>query len=63
VKKEGAVLSARIESELKDIFTIIDRIKIAWRKAKDTNDDFYLDSVALNPFIIVPMVLDGSLNC
>jgi hypothetical protein len=48
VKKEAAVLSARIESELKDIFTLIDRIKAAWRKARDTEDDFYLDSVALN---------------
>jgi hypothetical protein len=48
VKKEAAVLSARIESELKDIFTLIDRIKAAWRKARDREDDFYLDSVALN---------------
>ena len=48
MKKEGAVLSARIESELEDILVLIDRIKTAWRKAKDTNDDFYLDSVALN---------------
>jgi hypothetical protein len=48
VKKEGMVLSARIESELLDLSILINRIKTAWKKARDTKDEFYLDSVALN---------------
>jgi hypothetical protein len=48
VKKEGVVLSARIQSELKDLSILTDRIKTAWQKARDTKDEFYLDSVALN---------------
>lgn len=48
MKKEGVVLSARIQSELKDLSILTDRIKTAWQKARDTKDEFYLDSVALN---------------
>lgn len=44
----GSVLSARILEELKEIFTVAKRVKMAWEKAIDKNDDLYFDSVALN---------------
>jgi len=41
-------LSNRIQSEVVDLESVIDRIKEAWRRSKDSGDDYYLDSVALN---------------
>lgn len=48
MNKEGAVLAARILTELKEISKLVSRIEQAWKKAKKKEDDFYLDSVALN---------------
>ena len=48
MNKEGAVLAARILTELKEISKLVFRIEQAWEKAKKREDDFYLDSVALN---------------
>jgi len=48
MNKEGAVLAARILTELKEISTLVGRIEQGWEKAKKRGDDFYLDSVALN---------------
>ena len=48
MNKEGAVLAARILTELKEISILVGRIEQGWRKAKKRGDDFYLDSVALN---------------
>ncbi|MEW6669929.1 MAG: hypothetical protein AB1512_32365 [Thermodesulfobacteriota bacterium] len=44
----GAVLAARIKSELKELSEIVYRAEQGWERAKRTNDDFYLDGVALN---------------
>ena len=48
MNKEGAVLAARILTELKEISKLVGRIENGWKKAKKREDDFYLDSVALN---------------
>ena len=48
MNKEGALLAARILTELKEISTLVYRIEQGWIKAKKREDDFYLDSVALN---------------
>lgn len=48
MNKEGAVLAARILTELKEISKLAGRIEHGWKKAKKKEDDFYLDSVALN---------------
>ncbi len=44
----GSVLSARILEELNEISTAAKRVKMAWEKAIDKNNDLYFDSVALN---------------
>ncbi len=46
--RKGALLAARISSELSDLRQVVDRTLQAWDKAAQQNDDFYLDSVALN---------------
>ena len=48
MNKEGAVLAARILTELKEISKLVSRIEEGWKKAKKREADFYLDSVALN---------------
>jgi|GEM_PF-3579641 len=48
MNKEGAVLAARILTELKEISKLAYRIEQGWKTAKKRKDDFYLDSVALN---------------
>ena len=40
MKKEGAVLAARILTELKEISKLVFRIEQAWEKAKKREDDF-----------------------
>ena len=45
---KGKVLSAKILEEINEINTAANRAQIAWKKACDTNDDLYFDSVALN---------------
>jgi hypothetical protein len=48
VTRKGALLAARIDSELSELRQVVDRTLQAWDKAAQQNDDFYLDSVALN---------------
>ncbi len=45
---KGLLLAARIDSELSDLRQVVNRTLQAWDKAAQQNDDFYLDSVALN---------------
>jgi hypothetical protein len=45
---QAAILSARIDSELSEITLVVERTLQAWDKATKLDDDFYLDSVALN---------------
>ncbi len=46
-RKHLALLS-RIEEELFEIDRLVKRIIIGWERGTKTNDNFYLDSVALN---------------
>jgi hypothetical protein len=41
-------LAHRIRANLDDLEQILDRITVGWQRATQTNDDYYLDSVALN---------------
>ncbi len=41
-------LTDRIRNELLDIDRAIERAEAAWRRAQQSSDDLYLDSVALN---------------
>jgi len=45
---QAAILSARIDTELSELKLVVDRTLQAWDKAAKHDDDFYLDSVALN---------------
>jgi len=45
---QAAILSARIDTELSELKLVVERTLQAWDKAVKQNDDFYLDSVALN---------------
>jgi hypothetical protein len=45
---KGNVLSAKILEEINEIHTVANRARIAWKKACDTHDDLYFDSVVLN---------------
>lgn len=45
---QAAILSARIDTELSELKHVVDRTMQAWEKAAKLEDDFYLDSVALN---------------
>ena len=49
MNEAGSILAARILAELKDLATLVDRAKIGWEKAKNHDDDYYLDGVALPP--------------
>lgn len=44
----AAILSARIDTELSELKLVVDRALQAWDKATKQDDDFFLDSVALN---------------
>ncbi len=44
---KGNILSAKILEELNGIHTAAKRAKVAWKKAYNTNDDLYFDSVAV----------------
>lgn len=45
---QAVILSARIDTELSELKVVVDRTLQAWDKAAKQDDDFYLDSVALN---------------
>lgn len=48
MSKPGAILAARVRTELKELAFLVERAKHGWEKAKSRNDDYYLDGVALN---------------
>lgn len=48
MSKAGAMLSARILAELKELSALVERIEQGWERSKLKNDDYYLDGVALN---------------
>lgn len=48
MNKAGAMLSARILAELKELSTLVERIQEGWERSKLKSDDYYLDGVALN---------------
>jgi DNA gyrase/topoisomerase IV subunit A len=41
-------LAGRIREEISEIEIILDRIQCGWERVKQSGDEFYLDSVALN---------------
>ena len=45
---EFSGLIKRIQQELDEIRIVLARINDGWKHARRSNDDFYLDSVALN---------------
>lgn len=42
------LLAQRIRANLDDLEQVVDRIAVGWQRTWQTNDDYYLDSVALN---------------
>jgi len=44
----GSTLAGRILAEVKEINVIADRVSSGWTKVQATNDDYYVDGVALN---------------
>jgi hypothetical protein len=48
LSKPGEVLAGRIISELRELEKLTVRARHAWDLALEKNDDYYLDSVALN---------------
>jgi hypothetical protein len=46
--EENAALIGRIHAELDEIPIVLARMKNGWEQARRSNDDLYLDSVALN---------------
>ena len=41
-------LTARIREELVELARIVDRVQEGWQRAQQSEDDLYIDSVALN---------------
>jgi uncharacterized protein YukE len=41
-------LANRIRNELGELERVIGRVQEGWKRAQQSSDDFYLDSVALN---------------
>ncbi len=46
--EKNAELIERIHTELDEIPRVLARMKVGWEQARRSNDDLYLDSVALN---------------
>ncbi len=44
----GAVLAGRILAELQELSTLVERAEQGWTKARESQDDFFIDGVALN---------------
>ncbi len=45
---KNLTIAGRINEELSELEQVKDKIIKAWERAKHTNDEFYLDSVAFN---------------
>lgn len=48
MNQELCQLVERIRNELHELEVVLQRINEGWRRAKQSSDDFYVDSVALN---------------
>lgn len=48
MSKPGAILAARVRTDLRELSFLVERAKQGWEKAQSRNDDYYLDGVALN---------------
>jgi hypothetical protein len=48
MSKPGAVLAARIRTDLSELTLLVARAKQGWERAEKKDDDYYLDGVALN---------------
>lgn len=48
MKKKYLTLAGRIRDEVSEMKLIINRIQGGWERARQSGDEFYLDSVALN---------------
>jgi len=48
MNKKFLTLAGRIREEISEIKLIIDRTQGGWERARQSGDEFYLDSVALN---------------
>lgn len=46
--EEVTILVRRIRQELEELQRVFDRIQAGWERSHRSNDDYYLDSVALN---------------
>ncbi|MCL0032930.1 hypothetical protein M1N06_04170 [Peptococcaceae bacterium] len=48
MNKKYLALIGRIEEELLELEQVVERVRAGWFKAKESGEDLYLDSVALN---------------
>lgn len=48
MRNELQALADRIRRELSELERVLTRIREGWQRARQTGDDYYLDSVALN---------------
>jgi len=70
-RKQLSGLAHRIRQELAEVEHVLGRIGEGWQRARRSNDDYYLDSVALNlhgfysglerVFALIAETIDGSL--
>ena len=69
-EKDLSGLAHRIRQELVEVEHVLERIREGWQRARRSNDDYYLDSVALNLhgfysglerlFALIAETIDGS---
>ncbi len=48
MNKKYLTLVSRIREDLSEIKKAVDRVQVGWERIRQTGDEFYLDSVALN---------------
>lgn len=70
-RKQLGGLAHRIRKELVEVEHVLERIGEGWQRARHSNDDYYLDSVALNlhgfysglerVFALIAETIDGSI--
>jgi uncharacterized protein YutE (UPF0331/DUF86 family) len=70
VTKDLLDLASRMRENLAELDQVVERVEEGWRRAQQSSDDFYLDSVALNlhgfyaglerVFELVAAVIDGT---
>ena len=62
MNKEGAVLAARILTELKEISKLVCRIEQGWKKAKKREDELYKKYFKVHDAPSIPPRLRGELK-